>query len=191
MRATLFDHMHAPPPPTRPRLRRAPTNEYLHVREVKGGASQSRVWLGAHAGGSLNLGLFTVARWETKRDAEWAAGRASKEFRKRFRPSVGLRAVLESLIRDRLIPDHVLPPRVRLAADGTYFGQVRKGGRVIVTGSFACPWAAYEEMLARLAREFPREPSKSEVRAARRARARARGFGERVTLCDFFSPVAA
>ena len=129
-----------------------------------------------------------MERWESRQDAEWAAGRASREFRKRFRPGISLRAVLDSLVRDKLIPDHVLPPRVKRGADGTYFGKVRlrKAGRVIITEPFDDPWRAYEEMLATLARECPPGPSKSEVRAARRA-ARVRGFGERVTLGDFMS----
>ena len=155
------------PPILPPRLRRAPSNEYLHVREVKGGAFQARVWLGAHAGGSLNLGLFTVARWETREHAEWAAGRASREFRKRFRPGMSLRAALESLIRDRFVPDHVLPPRVRATADGDhFFGRVKlvKAGRVIETTIFADAWDAYRELVEVLAREFPRGPSKGELR---------------------------
>ena len=194
MLTTLFDHLQPPPPPARQRLRRAPTNEYLHVREVKGGAFQSRPWIGGLSAlgiRSLNLGLFTVQEWESRSDAEWAAGRASKEFRRRYQPGVSLRAVLEGLIRDKIIPDHVLPPRVRQAADGTYFGKVRKAGRLLLTPSFACPWLAYEEMLALLAREFPPGPSKSELRAAARARARARGCGERVSLADFLPATAA
>lgn len=162
------------PPVPRVRRRRAPTNEYRHVREVKGGAFQARVWLGAHSGGSLNLGLFTVSQWETREHAEWAAGRASKEFRKRYRPGTGLRTVLESLMRDGLIPAHVLPPRVRANADGSFVGRVKlpKKGMVLETPPFSDPWIAYEEMCGMLGRAFPRGPSKSDLNAQERARRR-------------------
>ena len=144
---TLLDFLTPPPAHERPRQRRRPSNQYLHVREVKGGAFQARVWLGIHEGGSLNLGLFTVEKWEDRKDAEWAAGRASKAFRAFYRPHVaghGLRETLEHLKSRNLIPANVLPPRVRKVADG-YIGFARfsKLKRVVETAVFACPWEAY------------------------------------------------
>jgi|GEM_PF-6361752 len=179
---TLFP---ARPKPPRVRKRRPPKSEYLHVREVKGGAWQARVWLGVRSGGSLNLGLFTRTEHPDDpgepegRMAEWAAARASREFRRRFKPGVSLRAVIGSLMADRLIPDHVLPPRVKKTADGRYIARVRKAGRIVeAQGVFDCPWAAHEAMLVVMAREFPLKPLR---RSAQEAEARL------IDLSSFFN----
>ncbi len=169
----------------RVRFRRAPSNHFPFVRRVKGGAWQSRVWLGAHAGGSLNLGLFTVAKWETEDDAEWAAARASKEFMRFYRPyqaGGGLRDTMEHLKRPvgrppkPFIPADVLPPRIRISDDGTgYIARARKGDvSIFCPGVFACPWNAYERLCAVLVKVFPRSAGKSELRAAARAAKEAR-----------------
>lgn len=166
--------MESPPKPRVPRERRAPTNQYRWVREVKGGAFQARVWLGNHRGGSLNLGLFTVAEWESPVDAEWAAGRASRAFDDLYDEGHGLslRKTLEKLKRDEMIPDHVLPPRVKADREGRYFGRVRllKANRIVETPSFDDAWAAYDAICSALAREFPRPATRAERREAARQR---------------------
>lgn len=193
---SLFDNPLVRPP----RKRRAPTSEYIYVRRVKGDAWQARVWLGAHAGGSLNLGLFTKAEHQAAPGqsddemAEWSAARASRQFNKfynRTRADRDLRATLEHLKAKRFIPQDVLPPRVRRAPGGGYFAKVKVRGTVVsVEGVFECEWACYSAMLAELAKAFPREVGKAELnRAAREERARARAERERRryhgTLLDF------
>jgi hypothetical protein len=170
---TLFDN---PPEGARARVRRAPTNSFEYVRRVKGGAWQARYWLGARAGGSLNLGLFTVAEWETEAAAEAAAGRASREFGKFYAPPFGrgLRETFAHLktmryARKWVIPADLLPPRVRPSGGG-YVARVRVAGvvtarRLLETpGVFACPWECYDAMCEVLRREFPDRPGKGELR---------------------------
>lgn len=172
-----------------PRRRRAPVSEYLYVRRVKGGAWQARVWLGAHAGGSFNLGLFTKAEHQAAPGqsddeiAEWSAARASRQFNKfynRLRADRDLRATLEHLKAKRFIPADVLPPRVRRAPGGGYVARVKARGTVVsVKGVFACEWACYASMCAELEKAFPKSVGKAEVNArARSARARARAERE-------------
>lgn len=165
MQGTLFDNP-AAGPPKKPRQRREPDGDApRYVRRVKGRAYQARVWLGSHNGGSLNLGLFTVADWETWEDARWAAARASREFVKRFDGS-NLRAVIEELKRKRFVPDCVLPPRVKRGPGG-YVASVRKRGGGIALGPFRCPWAAWDAMRAELRARFPSRVLREERRYAR------------------------
>lgn len=193
---SLFDN----PIVRAPRKRRAPESEYLYVRKVKGGAWQARVWLGAHAGGSLNLGLFTTSEHQaapgqsSDEIAEWSAARASRQFNKfynRTREDRGLRATLEHLKTKRFIPQYVLPPRVRRAPGGGFVARVKARGRVVsVEGVFACEWTCYFAMLEELAKAFPKQVGKAEVNArarAERARAKAEREGRRYhgTLLDF------
>lgn len=94
----------------RERVRREPTNSYRYVREVKGGAWQSRVWLG-HVSASLNLGLFTLAENNNDgREAEWSAARASREFIRRWIPGKTVGMVVEELKRLGYVPEGVVVP---------------------------------------------------------------------------------
>jgi hypothetical protein len=177
------------PPPRKKRLRKAPTNKYWYTREVKGQAYQGRAWV--EGVGSVNLGLFTVAKWGSREDAEWAAGRVSKAFRTRFKPGVTLKDLFASLKRDRLMPEEVLPPRVKCSPAG-YVGRVKmtKSGVVLETSPLPCPWQAYDTLTALLAAR-PKETPKSELwakelAARRSAKARARHEQRRAKL----APVA-
>ena len=199
---TLFDRLVPPPPPGR--VRRATDNNYADVRRVKAGAWQARVWLGTRHGGSLNLGLFTVAknpppdpRDHREAGAEWAAARASRVFRELFdwslidreQPFVhgprGLQAAVEALKAKQDIPSDVLPPRVKRVAGG-YRGYARTKGVTIETGVTADPWACYEVVCARLAVALPPPPSRyARVLEANQERDRRRR--RLLTLADFLA----
>jgi hypothetical protein len=97
--------------------RRAPADDAddgpRWVRRVKGGAYQARYWLEV-VGGSLNLGLFTLAEHDNDwRLARWAAARAAKEFRRLW---VGERtvgeavAILQAKTPLPWVPEHVRVP---------------------------------------------------------------------------------
>jgi hypothetical protein len=92
--------------------RRADPEAPRWVRVVKGRAVQARFWLEV-VGGSLNLGLFTLAEHDYKPElAEWAAARAADMFRKLW---VGKRTVaecVEILQMRRPIPADA-PPKLR------------------------------------------------------------------------------
>lgn len=120
----LFDN---PLPEPEPRQRREPGNRYSYTRPVKGRAFQARVWVRGPGGEpfSLNLGLFTLARHDYDPElAEWAAGRASREFCKRWSPGRTVRAVVAELQREGLVPARVrVPRRVRGWRPPTDFGE--------------------------------------------------------------------
>ena len=80
------------------------------VREVKGGAFQSRYWLEC-VGGSLNLGLFTLPDHNYDRGlAEWSAARASKAFRELWCGRVTVGQAVEQLKRKGWVPPGVVVP---------------------------------------------------------------------------------
>jgi hypothetical protein len=102
-----------PEPPATPeeapanwvRRRREPEDDSPRwVRRVKGGAYQARYWLEV-VGGSLNLGLFTLAEhdnsWEL---AQWTAARAAKAFRKLWVGTRTVREAVEILQMKRALP---------------------------------------------------------------------------------------
>lgn len=147
------------PSPPAPRLRARPDHDAPRfVRRTKGRSYQARVWLGVDAGGSLNLGLFTVNEHETWELARWAAARAAREFVRRFDGS-NLCAVLDELRRRRWIPEGVLPKYVSPTAGGAAFTArcrlVRGAVRVAVAlpEPRATAEAAHAAFLAHLARE--------------------------------------
>jgi hypothetical protein len=97
------------------------------VREVKGGAMQSRPWIyiGRRRNANVNLGLFHPEEYGNDRDAAiGAAARASREFKKRLAVrGTDLWAVIRALQGERrfglpVVPGHVLPPLVRRAPWG-------------------------------------------------------------------------
>lgn len=104
-RAFALEEPAPPPPGVRGpdnwvrRRRRYDDEAPRWVRRVKGGAYQSRYWLEV-VGGSLNLGLFTLAEHPDDPGsplgemARWAAGRAAQGFRRIW---TGDRTVLEAV----------------------------------------------------------------------------------------------
>lgn len=69
---------------------------YHFVRKVKGRGYQCRPWLPCV--GLLNLGCFSD---------EWSAGKAAREFVKRYQPGAYLCEVLDGLRRDGFVKEHV------------------------------------------------------------------------------------
>ncbi len=92
----------------------APSNRYRNTRRVKGNAWQARVWIPGAAdrrGRSLNLGIFSPARHgNSADDAEWAAGRASREFVKAWAGDTSIAAAVADLQRRGIVPAHVEVP---------------------------------------------------------------------------------
>lgn len=84
------------------------TSRYPGVRKVKGFSWQARPWLGGSIG-NLNLGLFST-RSEWGSDAEWAAGRAAKEFCRRWMPGRTVGSVVSELQRMGYVPAEVVVP---------------------------------------------------------------------------------
>lgn len=110
---SLFEN----PPIARQRLRRAvdSDNHQKYTREVKGGAFQARVWLPHGGGYSLNIGLFTQADWggdhrTARKEALWAAARASREFVKRFQPGRTVGDVVAELKAKGYVPAELVVP---------------------------------------------------------------------------------
>lgn len=113
------------------------------VRMVKGGAYQSRPWIGPARDANVNLGLFHPEEYGNDRDAAIsAAARAAREFKKAmaYRGS-DIWDVIQQLQRTTrfglpVVPVHVLPPLVR-----------RQGERFVVRGrleTFDSAGAAWE-----------------------------------------------
>jgi len=102
--------------------RHAPSRPF--VREVKGGAWQARPWLGKR-GGSLNLGLFTLAENNHNRDeAEWSAARTSREFCKLWRGKATVGEIVAILQGRNLVrSDLVVPKRQARLKPPTEFGE--------------------------------------------------------------------
>lgn len=169
--ALAADFRPAPPAPPvtaprsyTPRVRRHPSR-YRYVRYCKAGAYQARVPLGVDRnlargkGESVNLGLFTRSEWGSADEAEWAAGRAAREFVRRLQPGRDLCDVLDELKRLRLIPRSVLPTWVRRDdRTGAFWATCRRRGRTLDLGPFGTAKAAYAAMRQAVAREFPLRP---------------------------------
>lgn len=153
----------APPPPPRSRTRRH-ASRYRYVRYCKAGGYQARVPLGVShelargKGESVNLGLYTRADWGSSEEAEWAAGRAAKEFVRRNLPGRDLCDVLDSLKADRLVPAILMPTWVFARPDGRFGAKVRRRGRAFEVGPFDTAKAAYHAIRAVVVREFPLRP---------------------------------
>ena len=150
MQHTLFDNPFN-------RKRRPSENAYKNTRKVGGNAWQARVWMGREMG-SLNLGLFTVRKWGTEKAAEWAAARAAREFDKFYNPTNptrDLKATLTHLKARNLIPEGVLPPRVK-PVEGGYTATAKVGGQRVDIGRVCKdPWAAYDLLRAAVANLRP------------------------------------
>jgi len=140
----------------RPRERRHPSR-YEGVRKVKGKcAYQCRYWLGGRSFKTihLNLGLFTSG--DHGDDAEWAAGRAWREFDKRWVADPVTRvmpspwSVVVELRRKGYVPSSLVPPWV-YAVPGGYAARSRMTAGVIeLPGPYATPEEAHEAMAERL-----------------------------------------
>lgn len=107
------------------------TSRYPGVRKVKGFSWQARPWLGGTIG-NLNLGLFsTRSEWGT--DAEWAAGRAAKEFCRRWMPGRSIGSVVSELQRMGYVPAEVVVPEhvARVVASSQPPGSVTPRARVV------------------------------------------------------------
>ena len=78
------------------------------------------MWLGAVGRGAdrVNLGYFPDDAHGGRDLAEWAAGRAAREFRRRLTPGRGVAEVVAELQRAGYVPACVRPP-----------GQVTRRGR--------------------------------------------------------------
>ena len=79
-------------------------SRYRHVRRVRGGAYQARIWVGG--GRSLNIGLFTASEWGEL--AEWAAHRAASRFIRYWKPGVRAADALGQCRADGVLPKRVV-----------------------------------------------------------------------------------
>jgi hypothetical protein len=133
-----------PPAPGTPRAqlpanwlwRRSDRNRsaYRWVRRVKGNATQCRPFLGA--GGSLNLGLFTLAEHPDDPGkpmgemAEWAAAQVAKAFAREWKSGRTVGEVVELLknapkLSERVPAHVVVPPHQRDLKPPTNYTQQR------------------------------------------------------------------
>lgn len=121
------------------------------VRRVKGGAYQSRPWVGPGRAMNVNLGLYHPEDFDNDRDAAIsAAARASREFKKKLAwPGTDIWEVIQVLQREKrfglpIVPPHVLPPKVRRIATG--YGVAGCEGSFMSVGE---AWAVAKAMLGR------------------------------------------
>lgn len=132
-------------------------SRYPGVRRVRGRSWQARVPL---AGGRkwefVNLGLFTAAGWGTMDEAEWAAGRAAREYVRRYRAGRDPWDVVRELQGLHYVPPGVLPRWVYRRPDGAFGARCRRPGRGLaldLPGPFRTPEGAHAAARGWLARE--------------------------------------
>lgn len=141
--------------PTKSRRCYAHRSDYRYVRRVQGNAFQARVPLsGGRKWESVNLGLFGEIEHGSMKLAEWAAGRAAREFNARsFDYATGRQRdpwdVIQELQRLGFVPADVLPRWVYRLRTGAFGARCRRrltGVEIDLTGPFYTPEAAHAAM---------------------------------------------
>lgn len=148
----------------KPRRCYAHRSEYRYVRRVKGRSFQARVPLaGGRKWEGVNLGLFSADEWGSMTEAEWAAGRAAKEYVKRHRPGRDPWEVVRELQSTfvgglPIVPATVLPRWVYRRSDGRFGARCKRptgGVEIDLTGPFLTPEAAHSAARGWVSRSDP------------------------------------
>jgi hypothetical protein len=115
------------------------------------GCYQARIPIGPTKADALNLGTFCTATWGSAEAAEWAAGRAAKEFVRAYQPGRDPWSVIRQLQDRGIIPPGVLPRWVFRLPEGGYGARVRRRNIEVTVGPYSSPEAAHAEISARVA----------------------------------------